>query len=620
MIPSIPFLIVCFGALFALFAGIGLAIRRWTGLGSPARIDDVFVCFWTGLAGAIFFLQIWHLFFPVNMPAFAVVALWGGTGLARHLLWLRQQPRLTKKQRKVLGDGLPAPLGWSFYVPVLVFAWLVAFYAVSLPMFYDAGLYYLPTMRWVTSFPVVPGLGNLHARLAYNQSYFLYLGLLEAWTGRGTHLANSTLILVGLAQFWLSFLRVLRPVSLPSLAAGPARDPQGYAGRPAGRRRPVDIFQALMLPFLLHQVFLVFLASPTPDMCVMILAVLSTSLLIRILENNPDGAEELPWLLYSLAGLLLLGVTTKLTFSIFGLTALLILLIGTARARWKTLGPRPGRLLRSILFLALFAFIPWFAHGIMLTGYIAYPLPYGRLNVDWRLPLSSLEYMRFSVMDYAREDWARRPDKHIYVTTPLVLAAIGLIANAIAFVRTRRRGENGILWLVPLPCIVTIVHWYLQVPNLRFGYAFFSILPGVFLMLWLRTWANPSKIVAGYLFLFAAVILIDVAVDKKFDRTAKTNRIMTEKLKNVWRLDKASWLTQQDYLPYVTRSGLMLFVPVKDDRCWDTNEICTPYPRRDLRLRRPGDLGRGFRVEPFDETDKNVGFTYKRTIPSLSEV
>jgi hypothetical protein len=48
---------------------------------------------------------------------------------------------------------------------------------------------------------------------------------------------------------------------------------------------------------------------------------------------------------------------------------------------------------------------------------------------------------------------------------------------------------------------------------------------------------------------------------------------------------------------FVTRSGLLLYVPEKGDQCWDAPLPCTPYPNSDLRLRSQGDTSHGFMLE-----------------------
>ncbi len=603
MIPSPFFLFAAWLATFCIFSGIGLTVRRWMGNAPASRIEHFFSCFWVGLAIGTFALQIWHFFAAINRPAFFLLLAWGGAGLWQHARFIGRLPRLTKKQKKALAKSqAPQPhLGWSFYLPAIGFTWLVAFYASFLPSFYDAGLYHLPVMRWVTSFPVVTGLGNLHARLAFNQSYFLYVGLLEAWTGRGTHLANSTLLLVALLQFWISFLRVLRPV---------------------GKRRSVDIFQALMLPFIIHQVFLVFMPSPTPDLAVMVLAIICSSLLLRLLENSRDDDAEMPWSLYGLFVLILLGVTTKITFLVYGGTSLLLLLIVLWRSRRALLLGNTRRLAWGVIITGLFAIIPWCIRGVIMTGWIAYPLPFGRFDVDWRLPRASLDHMRTSIMEYGHDVWRKASPFHrrTYVIMPLTLAALGLIPNVVAFFRKKTAETHPALWLLPVPCIVTLIHWYVQVPNLRFSYAFFAMLPAAVFTLWLRGMKNPSKVVAVYLLVFAGAIAFQDISEKRTITMVKQNRIITKRLEKVWRADKTSWLTQQSYLPFVTRSGLVLYAPIKDDRCWDTDQLCTPYPRRDLRLRKPPLVRHGFRIELFNEDEPYVGFALNRTIPSLSEI
>jgi len=49
---------------------------------------------------------------------------------------------------------------------------------------------------------------------------------------------------------------------------------------------------------------------------------------------------------------------------------------------------------------------------------------------------------------------------------------------------------------------------------------------------------------------------------------------------------------------YVTNGGLALYVPKTGTKCWDSPLPSTPYPRPDLRLRRPGDLASGFVIDP----------------------
>ena len=69
-----------------------------------------------------------------------------------------------------------------------------------------------PTIHWLKSYPIVPGLGLLHGRLAFNQSYFLYMSALDfgPWADRSTHIATSLLVMVLFVQMILTISWVLR--------------------------------------------------------------------------------------------------------------------------------------------------------------------------------------------------------------------------------------------------------------------------------------------------------------------------------------------------------------------------------------------------------------------------
>ncbi|QNP52660.1 hypothetical protein H9L05_02570 [Hymenobacter qilianensis] len=45
------------------------------------------------------------------------------------------------------------------------------------PANFDSGLYHFQTLKWLNEYPTVPGLGNLHGRLAFNSSWFPLLSL-----------------------------------------------------------------------------------------------------------------------------------------------------------------------------------------------------------------------------------------------------------------------------------------------------------------------------------------------------------------------------------------------------------------------------------------------------------
>ena len=172
-------------AFFPIFVGWGLLVRRALDRRAVSG-ETLFEAFWLGWACVLFFLQVWHLGLPVGGFAFLTIA---GTGLAG-LLWNGLQIR------RLTVTGLARHVGYLLMICVLAL-WL-ANHAIYPHLAFDTGLYHLPTIRWLESFPIVPGLGNLHGRFAFNCSYFLYVALLDVgpWVDKSHHLANSLLLVV----------------------------------------------------------------------------------------------------------------------------------------------------------------------------------------------------------------------------------------------------------------------------------------------------------------------------------------------------------------------------------------------------------------------------------------
>ena len=112
------------------------------------------------------------------------------------------------------------------------------------PTNYDSGLYHFSSIRWINEYAIVPGLGNLHGRLAFNQSFFTYVAALNPFFNAGRVVANSYL--------WLLTLITCVEVAVISL-----RHERGLVGWSVGL---FSIPQLFYLAMTSNGV-----ASPTPD-------------------------------------------------------------------------------------------------------------------------------------------------------------------------------------------------------------------------------------------------------------------------------------------------------------------------------------------------------------------
>ena len=78
--------------------------------------------------------------------------------------------------------------------------------------YYDTGLYGAPAVRWIQTFPIVPGLANLHGRLGYNSSVFLCIAALGQgpWKDLGFHLFTGFLLYALCATLVPACARIVR--------------------------------------------------------------------------------------------------------------------------------------------------------------------------------------------------------------------------------------------------------------------------------------------------------------------------------------------------------------------------------------------------------------------------
>src|SRR5437867_8975681 len=237
--------IACWTIWSAAFVGFGLIGERFF---RPPAVQLSSARFWTGLALVTFFLQIWHLFLPVDWKASAVVLLIGFAGIGSRF-------------KGALGCLADLSRRRFLLLSVSALALWVANISLRAPWNYDSGLYHFQMIRWLNEYAIVPGLGNLHTRLAFNQSYFLYPALLNVspFFLKAYQAANSLLFLALVGQL---LFRSINPL-------------MGSA--------ELRIFSILMSAMVVKQGLRESLSSPSPDFAIFIFGVVIVLWLVECL-------------------------------------------------------------------------------------------------------------------------------------------------------------------------------------------------------------------------------------------------------------------------------------------------------------------------------------------------
>lgn len=364
--------------LAALFFYVGRLLCRIVGVGvcgAGARgASEAHLTFWVGWSLTIAILQFWHLWLPVDGRASLLMVTLGMLGLIierRSLIPTLHRIRRNLRQRRWVGYSIAAAMLIGFW----------ACLALGPPHRPDTANYHLAAVRWNASYPIVPGLGNLHGRLAFNNSSFLYAAMLDVgpWQHRSHHLAHGLLAVVSLLYF---LSRVV------------------LAWRAERRKFAVHFSQAFCFP-----VVLLFTYKGTtsfqPDFITFLIGMVVSTVLFEMLYDRSLSDRQLRMRLFAICFLSAVGLTIKLSFLPLGLLASLIAI---GRFAGETTINRPRRL-RMIGICSLAAAISlgcWATRGVVLSGYVAYPSTVGRFEMPWTIPHEDVQLMHKRIVGYAR--------------------------------------------------------------------------------------------------------------------------------------------------------------------------------------------------------------------------
>jgi hypothetical protein len=550
-----------FAVAAVVLIGWGSVFRRLCG-GRMRDVDDLCGAMLEGWALLLATLQVWHFFFAVDDRAalFAVAVAVVGLALAGTEPWIRAL--------RAVPRNLPA------LVILLGAAVWLSQLALEGPRHGDSGDVYIPTTLWMRAYPVVVGLGNLHAPYAYNASYFLWAAAAAVgpFAGRPFHVVNSVLLMGLVARGVLGLWRVVWP---------------------ARRPRSTDLYFMLLLPGALALALGIFFTTPSPDVGVFIIG---AALFGSVLEVAVGEAPAARFHLLAVVLFALAGWTIKLAFAGMAIALLVVVPLGWWW-RFRPAGRDLWRLAVAVAAIACFVLVPWLAANVLMSGSPFFPSAVGALDVPWRVHrdvqewIQSDKYVGPVQLMWAEPGWVWRrllgfgwgePE----VALPLVVAACAVVvAPLLAVTRLllgrRPHGERVPFWVL-VPPLASLAFALRLTPMPRYAGATMWLLGIGALLVVCGSWLRRSASGRG------AAIAATIAM-------------------SVWLASKAPtlWPGHTDFghapvIPTDVRvlaSGLEVNVPRGDGSCFAAPLPCAPPPDPRLKLRHPGDLGGGFEVE-----------------------
>lgn len=536
---------------FLLGFGIRMFVKKYLNY----EIGDFTGLIYAGLGFATVYAGIYSLFSGVSLGAnIGMLVICGGVvvlGKGELFSFLKQQPwGITKG--KIL---------------FLMVMFLLFSYGGSRGyLHFDSGLYHAQAIRWIEEYGVVPGLANLHCRLAYNSSAFVLTALysMKFLVGQSLHTVAGFMALV-LAVKGLDVVKVF-----------------------SRKKVLVSDFVKVAMLFYISIIYTEMM-SPASDYYAMLFLFYVVVTWVELEEQKEKNIT--PYGMLSV--LLAVNVTVKLSAAI-----MLLLVIKPAVVLLKE--KRYGQI-AVYLCMGILAVFPYLARNVILSGWLVYPFPAIDLfSFDWKIPAGEASYDAEEIKVYAKgmtdvllkdtpmtqwmPDWFSKLKglEKIWVLSSVLSMAAGVLISLWGMLK-RKKEIYGFLFLQWV-LIAGYLFWQIGTPLVRYGYIYILAFPFFTIGLWFVVLFEKRE--RSYL-LFAAVLVLFLVY--KGGNLVQSIRDSSHQMNYLWQQDYVTL----DYDIYEI-DGVEFYFPLQSGQIGYDKFPAAPHERYDVEMRGQS-LKEGFR-------------------------
>lgn len=512
---------------FALAAWlpIGYWILKIAGVESDKNpVQSMVLSTLSGAALNSSFLAVLSIFIPIN--AFVSIAIAALGLILFGKIFFSELQRLFAALKSISG------INWVGFGIVF----LVSVYVSILPSLNnDSGLYYIQFMKWIQSYPAVPGLANLHERFGFNSNW---------------HLLNAAF---DLSAIGLSSTNDLNGLLFSLFGLGIF----GIAS--TEKKTSIWLFAGLSLFVLLR-----FLTSAAPDLPATLIPMVYLTYLVS--ENEKSS--------FPLLVLLIAFASTVKLLSALHIAALIPLLY------WTIKNGNSRALVLSVI-AGLVVSIPWCARNVIQTGYLVFPLESIDLfSFDWKVPAQLSQNARDMVTTHARmgtydlstlslqtsewfQTWVSVQSKTVLVFFGVALlgSLLLILDGVISLIRAKSNPEKIIQLFVAITLLISVAFWWKSGPNPRFIY-------GIVLF----SFAYSMHFVANKMHLpkvWKLLPFVSLLPLLMMTRTVSSEAPPTQ---------------PKNFESFIV-SGVSVYYPENSDKCWDKELPCSNQKREEFVLR-----------------------------------
>jgi len=536
-----------------------------------------------GFSSVLFLTQIWHIFWPVGFY-FSIAILGFGTALSSAILFSRKKSLFFEFKNL-------SRLKILIIMCAVVLCGCIAFRAMYIPTNIDSGSYHFNSIRWINEYPIVQGIGNLHHRFGYNQSFFAYVAILNLFPyfNHSHNIANSFFIIILLFECLFYSFRQLN-----------------LSFKEKAFIIPSESFSLIIIPIIIFHSFFQSISSPAPDILVFIIQLLLFTHLLKLIERDSYGQKisevKLIFILSATA------ITCKLSIIVFAslisfISLLLLIYFSNRQYRviFKSVMPS--------VYFSIIVICLWIFRGYLTNGCPFYPSKLFWIDTKWSVPLNDIQILTNWITS-----WSRTPNAHVdevlnnwnwlipwfyrefrkgIIYYPVLCFAVGLcllLFKVSLLPKEKKIYHLSIFCTLFIPIIASLIFWFIIAPLPRYAGAMFwimAILPYILFITLSNNYTVRRNLVLIALFLFIVPLW---SVRHKFDDVSLLDFMPIPKVKLVKK---------------TTSHGIDIYTAEKNV-CWDSPLPSTPSFNKNLRLI-GNDLSSGFTVKIKHDKSKSTG-------------
>jgi|GEM_PF-692394 hypothetical protein len=539
-----------------------------------------FLLVFIGLSVVTIISYYLSFFIPINASANAI--LLGGMII---LLFFSFKEIHQKLKNYILVFKVDLPNILLILVAVMILL-LVLIKTSTDVIHYDTGLYHAQSIQWYRRYAIVPGLGNIHFRLAYNSLIFPLFSLSDFSfiTHHSLRPINGFII----ANTFLLSLSSLKSLLLKKIELS-------------------NVFGFSILLFLINDnLFTSDISSLSSDLSGSIFILISVFLSLKYIESKIKDESKL----YELLIILFSSIAVTVKLSNLPIFILTILIISRSLIRKQY-----SLLWRGTIIVTLI-FVPYLIRNYFVSGYLLYPFySIDLFNPDWKMPRDVLIMDKQDIENWAKVSghqgkkivesgfiswlpvWFKENSKYFslrFLFFSSILLIFFLIFESVFYRQSKLILFFDRLWIPLITLLAGLSFWFLNAPLVRYGYGFILSLSCLFISLVLficLLFLRNNYIIIYKPFLYLLVFLF-------------TTGLYLNNKQSLFSIP-SYWLIPASY-PTVSVTSIQIdhetiYRPIQGDQCWDSQFPCAPQSYSDwlhpsLELR--GDsLQEGFKIK-----------------------